>query len=384
MGGNSRIINRNTGETLGHAEKIDLKIFQRNELTQRLLGLFFSINVKFWEKTGNLLWKNEDVISCKVFSGSSEFLFKGSIWDDEFVQYKPSVGDIDITFPVEYYDSFAEMMQENEGKSFTRGIVYLGQDRNNFGTTFLSVFEYTAGDKKVNIQIDFESAIYENGSPSEWAKFSHNSAWEDIKNGIKGVHHKFLLINIVRAMSIREDVVIATPTSKPDKVKLVTGKKAESMPRTMAFSVDKGLREKYSIFHDDNGNTIIYDDKIVMKEIPVEKSLYVTNISSIFSYIFDSIPTAEDMKDFYSFVGIVKIMHRRMSEQQVSNAFKFAIEENLFGKRAQIIEKNNSALDGHVKDVFVTKMIEKFSYLKKYEDEIEQLRTQYYNNFKNE
>ena len=383
MGGNSRIINRNTGEILGYAEKIDLNVFQRSELTQRLLGLFFSINVKFWQKTGKQLWKNEDILACKVFSGSSEFLFKGSIWDDEFVKFKPTVGDIDITFPVEYYDEFSEMMQENEGKSFTPGIVYLGQDRNNFGTTFLSVFEYSSGDKKVKIQIDFESASYENDSPSEWARFSHNSSWEDIRNGLKGVHHKFLLINIVRSMSMRDDIAIATPTSKPGKVKLVSGKKAELVPRTMAFSVDKGLREKYSIFHD-NGKTVIVDDKVVMKEIPVEQSNYITNVNTIFSFIFDKMPTQEDLADFYSFTGMVQLMKRRMTEQQIENAFKFTLEENLFGKRAQIIEKNNPDLDAAIKDIFVSKMTENFTFLRKYENEIEQMRTKYYNNFKYE
>ena len=381
MGGNSRIIDRSTGNVIGSAEKIDLKIFQRSELTQRLLSLFFSINIEFWKKTGNFLWKNKDILSCKVFSGSSEFLFKGSIWDDDFLSCKPVIGDIDITFPREFYQEFAAMMQENEGKAFSPGIVYLGQDRNNFNTTFLSVFEYSSGLNKVRIQIDFESAIYENGSPSEWARFSHNSSWEDISSGLKGVHHKFLLINIVRSLSTRNDIVIATPTSTSRNVKLVSGKKTKSVPHTMAFSVDKGLREKYTLFHD-NGNIIIYDDKIVMKEIPVEKSTYITDVASIFSYIFGNVPGQDELRDFYSFTGIVRLMKQKMNDEQIENTFKFALEENLFGKRAQILEKNNPEIDKAVKEIFVKKMVENFKFLQKYEVEINTMKAEYYNNFK--
>lgn len=360
MGGNSRIIDRSTGKTVGRAQKVDLSIFSRNKLTHRLMSLFHALNEHFFEMHSSYLWEKE--LDIDFFSGSSKHFFNEDISDEIFTKYKPQIGDIDIMIPTEKYYLFTVLMQSLESKELSKGITYLGQDRNNFGTTFLSVFRYEDGKNSVDLQIDFESVDWDslNAEPTEWSKFSHNSAWEDIVEGFKGVHHKFLLINLTRAMSKRDDIVIATPSSTPEKIRFVTGKKAEQRPRELAFSVDRGMRVKYALMKYNDGIPVTVDEKLVYQEIPTSDSVYIRDVRTIFAKIFKQEPTEEEYKMFHSFTGLVELMHMYCDATEVHDCFEFTLQENLFGKNAQILEKNNPILDCEVKMKFATHLYKEF------------------------
>jgi hypothetical protein len=390
-GGNARVIDRKTGKIIARAEKIDLKKFKRSDIVDDIVNMLAVLNEKFEDAYDKKIWSNFEVVrSGKAFSGSTEFFFDLTIPDDEFVKHKPSVGDIDVIIPKNVSEDFEEFMPTIEGEKLLDDngayIKYLGQDRADFGTTWLAVFEYTNKNASVNFQIDFEYGDWDDKeeSPSNWAKFSHNSSWEDISKGLKGVHHKYLLINLARALSKKDDIVIATPSSTPDKVKLVGGKKGDQTPRLLAFSVDRGLRIKYKQMEDDKGNPVEVDGKLVFQEIPTASSDYIKNVPDIYAYIFGEEPTSEDLKDFNSFVGLAKIIKKKVSKENIEETFNFLLNEALFGKRAQILEKNNPELDAKVKWAMVNKLYEIFPYLKDREKEVEDMSTEYYSNFKME
>jgi len=395
MGGNSRIIDRQTGDIKGYAEKVDLTMFNRTELTRRMLGLFSYINVEFFKNYGVFIWKFEDLTEALVFTGSSKHLFNSEITDQDFIKHKPIIGDIDIAFPKDYYTDLAELLQSLEGETLVEGITYLGQDRNNFNTTFLSVFEYKSGKDKVNIQIDFESNEWdmEKNEPTEWTLFSHSSSWEDICRGFKGVHHKFLLINLVRALSSNPNAVVATKSSTPDNIKLCTGKKADLVPRMLAFSVDKGLRQKYAPMIDKNGYNVYKDGKLVIQEIPVENSTYTTAVSEIVYGLVDSVfdiykpgndtcileVSKEEIEDFYSVIGLLDFMKKRLLREDIAKCFMFIVHENLFGTHAQLLEKEDLELDRKIKDKLWIALMNKFFYLHdEYYDIVLTLRKKYY------
>jgi hypothetical protein len=395
MGGNSRIIDRYTGNVIGRAEKIDLSKFSRNKTTVRLYSLFHFLNEHFYEKFSRYLWENFEVVtSGQAFSGSSKFFFDRNISDEIFKLSKPIVGDIDIMIPEDCYTQFSYLMQDLEKEDLAWGIKYLGQDRNNFGTTFLAVFELIEGKNRVNFQIDFEAVEWKHDQPTEWAKFSHNSAWEDIEKGFKGVHHKFLLINLIRAVSKREDILIATSKSTPENVRLISGKKSDQIPRILAFSVDKGLRVKYKQMMYNDGMPVIIDDKFVYQEIAAEDSLYITDVREIYETIFTadslkpsfSIYEEEDIQIqfdmFFSFVGLMELMQLYIDADVIKDCFNFALQENLFGKHAQIIEKNDPDMDYHVKMKFIRALWSEFRYLRTQGGEVEQLASEYKKNFK--
>jgi hypothetical protein len=386
-GGNARVIDRETGKVIARAEKMDLKKFERSKLVSSIVDMLEKLNGLFDKEYGKKIWTDFDVIkSGYAFSGSTEFFINLSIPDEEFIKYKPSVGDIDVIIPKSVSEDFEEFMPTLEGKKLNSDITYMGQDRADFGTTWLAVFNYKDGGNEVNFQIDFEYGDWDDKkqTPSEWAKFSHNSAWEDISQGMKGVHHKYLIINLARALSKKDDIVIATPSSTPDKIKLVSGKKADQTPRLLAFSVDKGLRIKYKQMEDKDGNPIEMDGKFVFQEIPTAHSDYIKTVPEIFSYIFGEEPSKQDLKDFNSFVGLAEIIKKRVSKEDIETLFEFVLQEGLFGKRAQILEKNNPILDGKVKWAMANKMMEVFPELEKRRKEVEDMSDEYYKNFKTE
>ena len=108
-----------------------------------------------------------------------------------------------------------------------------------------SVFEIKFNSETVYTQVDFELMPFVNNKPNEWTKFSHSSSLQDYKKGVKGgVFHKLLIRSIVGASSIRNDVVIASPTSTPEKLKISTSKKYIN-PRFTAFSVLRGIRNVF-------------------------------------------------------------------------------------------------------------------------------------------
>jgi hypothetical protein len=386
-GGNARVIDRKTGDVIARAEKMDLKKFNRHELVTDIVEALSKLNDLFAAQYNKKIWKNFDVIKTgKAFSGSTEFFIDLTIPDDEFVQHKPVVGDIDVIIPKGISENFEEFMPTIEGKKLTPEITYMGQDRTDFGTTWLAVFKYKKENKEVNFQIDFEYGDWDDKeeAPSGWARFSHNSNWEDIKKGIKGVHHKFLLINLARALSKKDDIVIATPSSTPEKLKLVGGKKAEQTPRLLAFSVDRGLRIKYKQMEDKDGNPVKSGDKLVFQEIPTATSDYIKKTDEIYAYIFGKEGSAEDIKKMGSFLGLADLIDKNVSKENIEDLFDFVLNENLYGKRAQILEKNNPELDRKVKQAMIDKLFEIFPYLAKRKKEVDEMADEYYKNFKME
>ena len=73
--------------------------------------------------------------------------------------------------------------------------------------------------------------------------------------GVKAVHHKYLIRALVGGASVRDDIVIATPSSTPDNIKL-TSSKSHALPRMLKFSVGKGIRIAYEPMLDDKGKII--------------------------------------------------------------------------------------------------------------------------------
>jgi hypothetical protein len=386
-GGNARVIDRETGKTIARAEKIDLKVFKRSQFINDMVDMLEKLNDLFEKEEGRKIWKNFKVVrSGEAFSGSTEFFVNLDIPDEEFIKHKPAIGDVDVIIPKAVSEDFEKFMPTLEGKQLTSHITYMGQDRADFGTTWLAVFKYKRGGDEVNFQIDFEYGDWneKDESPSDWAKFSHNSAWEDISTGLKGVHHKFLIINLARALSKREDIVIATPSSTPEKIKLAGGKKGDQVPRLLAFSVDRGLRVKYEQMKDANGDPIEMDGKLVFKEIETSKSSYIKNVDEIYAFIFGEEPTKKELEEFKSFTGLANLIKKKVSKENIKDLFQFVLQENLFGKRAQILEKNNPTLDAKVKWAMVNKLFEVFPYLKDREDEVIEMSEEYYKNFKTE
>jgi hypothetical protein len=374
MGGHSRIIDRHTGTIIGYANKIDLTKVHRSFLVEDLYQLLLRLSISLEKQSADrILYNNSRTDLDVISSGSTKFLFS-LITDETFIKYKPVVGDIDIMVNKDIKKDFETFLQTIEGKHITDNFGYLGQDRTNFNHTCLTVFQYTYYNKSIkyntNIQIDFEYVDFCEGRPTEFAQLSHNSDWLDIKEGIKGFAHKMLLTNITRAVSTTTDYLVLTPSSTLDSSKFKLSHLNQKPIRYLGFSIDKGLRNKFSQCYDTNGNPIIYNNKKVVKEIDPKNSVYYTNLPTIFKNIFSKSPTEKELALMSTFSGLLELMHVFLDKKTVELTFQYLIELSLFGK-GQFIEKNKED-DFNIKRPVIEKIIDTFNYLEYPEKEIAQ------------
>lgn len=376
MGGNAKAINSQTGEVIASAQKIDLRVNSRASIKKDIISIIHQLNRMYVDVYGVNLWS--DFCRCiafgEAFAGSSESFFDSRITDDEFKTCKPLIGDIDIMVEHCKLKNLWFMLKDSEGKPIGNS-KYLGQNKLTMRVTdqINAVFETRHG----NIQIDFEGAEYEEGVPTEWAKFSHNSKWEDIKKGFKGVAHKYFLTNLVRSISKRDDIVILTPKSKIDSPETAKLKKMDAPPRMMAFSVTRGLRNKYTPVG------LEIKGKQAYKEIPVDESEYITDLETLFQIVFEREPERGDMKQFESFNGCLALSSRCLKlVKTMDDLLDYLIVTSLWGPQAQALESDDAKLDFNVKYAMVLAIFEHHPHLRdKYIPIIDELSTKYYEDF---
>lgn len=404
-GGNARYIDRETGEVAGFADKMDLEKLPRKVLVDEMVKVLSEINDLYNKKYGEKIWKNFNVItSGKALNGSSSSLFNKDITDEEFVAHKPKVGDIDITFPGEHMGNLWELLNTIDGKKLSPMVKYLGHKNSNMNphaaknqAQINAIFEIDAGEYKVNAQIDFEASEYEGDEPTDWASFSHNSDWADVKSGFKGVLHKFTLLNLSRAHSKMEGVKIVTATvakkvngmtkeeyeaGKP--VKASTSKKYAN-PTNMAFSVAKGIRSKFTaVFFKGGKDQLTIDGAPVFVEKATADSKYETELEKLFEMIFQVEPKGSDMRDFNSFVGLVKLMKKYSSKKVIEDFFyNQLVSKTLYcASGCQGLERNNPKGDFAIKSAMVNYLYDNFSYLKSYQSKVDAASEEYYDNYK--
>lgn len=372
MGGNSRAINRDNGEVLAFAEKINVSEIGRQVLASDTLELLSKINKLFFAKHQKVLWRG-----TPTFSGSTKHLFDVSISDEEFIAVKPIIGDVDVMISEENLQKLFDFLASIEGLEILPNVFYLGQNNHTLrGQQINSVFKY----KNKNLQIDFEGVKFENGMPTCFAKFAHSSDWNDVKLGIKGLAHKYLLMTLAWSVIPSSDIVVLTdksPLYPQNKVKL---KALKSPPRMLSFSVDSGLRVRLQKQTDVNGNTITINSKTAYKEIPIEKSVYLTDLQQIFELYFKVRPSLDEMKLFWSFSGLLELCSTYLTETVIRELFDQLVRYKLFGQ-GQKLDRDSSATDKSVKTRIIAELINRFPYLKESSLDINSIMFEYYENY---
>ena len=384
MGGNAQIFDKAKGKII-QADKIPLKLIGRSNFTKTFVKVFKEINKQFKKKTGHPIWVNEKNIETGVqFNGSTSYIFDASIPDNELVKYKSHAGDLDLIVPKEMKQEIWDFFKTIEGKEIIKGVEYMGPstDKLTFsaiGETLIVLFKAQFGKNEIIAQVDLELLdVDDKGTPSDWSRFSHSSSFEDAKVGIKALHHKYLIQAIVGGASVREDIVIATPASTPEKIRLKKVK-PNDLPRMLKFSVVRGIRKAYDPMHDAEGKSVFVDGKQVYQERDSKTDSYETIVGEIFKLTFGRLEEhPEDQKDFGSFVGVANLMKKYLDKTQIKRSFE-RYEQKLFGKYEQVLERNDPKGDYEVK-------ISGYNYLaKKFGFKVNQKKIDdYYANFKGE
>ena len=335
MGGN---ITLSSGEC---AHLIDIRN-NRQDIKNIIEIFLFDINNAF----DNSIWYDLSglINSRTIFSGSTAPLFDNNITDVEFKKYKPFLGDIDVKIPKEIANRFKIFLESMKGKMIGQ-VKYLG---NNSMSGQISALIEPPKNLIPNIQIDFEIVDFKDEKPTEFSIFSHSSSWNDIKQNIKGIAHKYLIRSLI-AIKKHEDVVLLTKNNR-------ISKKDINM-NVMSYSVDKGFRFKFI-------KSGCLDGKMTVKEIVPSDRIYYQDIGLMFSIIFGYMPSGNDMVLFGSFTGILDLIKQSFCEDDIINVYN-KIVDLLFGPKAQKLYKDVSGKtqDYEVKMAVISKFYESFDFI---------------------
>lgn len=384
MGGNATALTKTGIST--KAQKIPLRQIGRPAFIKVIRQLLKDINTKFKKYSGHSLWVKEDLIlNGFIFNGSTSFIMNPNIPDEEILKYKETAGDLDIQVPAEYKADLWNFLSRYEELEISKNCVYMGSNKpsvssigDQINAVFIIKFENYG---KVAVQADFEFLDFVDDTPTEWSKFSHSSSFEDCKEGIKAVHHKYLLQAITSAVSARDDILVATPSSTYNKLKFP--KEQPNFPHILKFSASKGLRVGFEPILNPDGSIVMQDNKYVYKEIPVSSSTYETSLKEIFKIVLKpsdllAAEKAGDDRKLWSFVGLLELIKKYADQKMIKKIHDIYIKWLWASSpRSQELEVNNAPLDFDVKYAGYKKFIEFFNL----KDSSKEYTEKYYKNY---
>lgn len=311
-GGNITVKHYSTGEDVG-SEPIDSN--QREEVSKDIHNSLKHLDSSFKEKHGESLF-GKSLDSGSAYAGSTQHFMNKKIPHQEFLQHKPTVGDIDTQINSKHKDKLEQHL--TPGSTFGNMTV-IGTKKH--GSQISAIMRHNPTGK--NHQVDFEPVEYDEKTqePNELAKFSHSSDWGDVKKGIKGAFHKILLSSTTAAHS------------KPGIVEDKKGKREIQEVEPHAFSVDKGLRERHKQI-----DTV--SDMPVYKEVAPKDSQYDTDLSSIHQKLFGSKGSDEDKQKISSFSGLADQIRTKIPKEKHAKVVHKFLHSLWNPKRAQTISKN--------------------------------------------
>lgn len=287
------------------AQKMNLTKLSKTEyenFKSDLIKLLIEFNDAVKLRGGFYLFKNLNTLkNGGYFSGSSEQFISHT--SEEFVPYKPTMGDIDVQVNNTEKNELKKVLSGLEGKSFN-GFKYVGT---NFGSDYNNLFLTPSKYKDVSncIQIDFEFiSMGESGEVSTFDKFNKSSMYIDLKNGLKGLF-KSNFVSCLFSIKYEKPGVIFQ--DKKDEIS-----KAKQTGFVSQFTYgNKGLRQKYSPVTDKNGAAIEYNGKPayrVIKDITDDSS--ERNLDKIFDKLFDAKYDKKNAELFSSYIGLLKLVKK--------------------------------------------------------------------------
>lgn len=321
-GGNTTVQDRQGNEIT--AKSIPLKDIGRKNFVKKFNELLIQINKLFKKDHGHPLWISDKLITdAIIYNGSTSFIMNQKYDDISIVSAKSHAGDLDVVIKREDGPLLYDTLEKYEHKEIVPDAEYMGtnaRSKNKIGNTLICVFllrfETSKGSIQVPAQVDFELTEFENELPTEWAKFSHSSSFEDAQAGFKGVAHKFLIRALVGAKSQRDDIVIATPASTPEKIRLE--KRQPNLVRLLGFGVDSGVGSSFTQMFDEDGNPIKIDGKFVYRRLKREEKSYNKSLDNLFKIAFGKY-NKKDAELLWSFTGILKLGKKYLSKKEMQD-----------------------------------------------------------------
>jgi hypothetical protein len=300
----------------------------RDLYQDRISHLFTAINQGVWNKTDKRLWAKDKVIE-NFLSGSIGHLFNPHISTEELLRSKRFFGDIDIQFDKDRMSDVIDFLKTVHG--FQYGAFKLFGWERTFSDTIITIWHDSVTGQ--NYQLDLEVEEFKDDLPTEWARFSRSSSWNDTRLYIKGYAHKY----VWRAM---------TATNLFETWVQLKTKKVRKKITPVVFS-PKGARVKYRQIGND-----------LWEEIPMDQSVLVRDVAGLFDLFFGGEPSEEDLVKMHSFTGVVELIMDYRDPDQFE-AIMGGMEHLLWGPGAQGLVRDWPGADFSAKSVVYSYMADK-------------------------
>lgn len=246
MGGNTKALDNNGNVIIYNGKEAipEPLVLNSMDFADQLISTMRLIDEEHKRQYNFPVWKENYL---KYFVGSSYAIFR-----NDLLQFKNTFGDIDILVPKHFQQSFRTIIE-----NIKTPIQFVGHNRFNQEnpTSINCVYDYNGS----LLQIDF---LFEDEELFEWHRFSKSSHEDDLKNGIKGVFHKYLLMALTRNIE-KTNGRLLTPKSSIENPKF--SKNQPTVMNAYTFSVQYGIRTKYTAVGELNGENLIkveYSDPI--------------------------------------------------------------------------------------------------------------------------
>lgn len=398
----------------GFAEKVNLTQgrITRQQFRADVIEMLKVLDAEFKRDHGHTLWdpaQRDDILGTGfALNGSSAHLFAPPevMPDDKFTRKKPEVGDVDLMVPEERMVELYRTLNRREDKQLTPRIAYVGHNKQSPGTDQINaLFAYTwdpdapEGEGDTFFQIDFEGSEFEEGRPTEWARFSHSSSWRDVEAGVKGLAHKMLLFSLAAVRSPPPvNARLATPSASAEKPAVsmeadprfvpppeseiqqrietraaeILASQAKKNPEKARSDAEKQVRSEIVKSSKRpkrlSAMTSIdlvsgmspryqkldwtYNGEEVYKYLSrAERTGAVRDIRTIFENLLgsDPPPNAQDLEKFWSYLGMLELARERLSPQEIVKLYEIMVSK-LYGPRAQKLSATDPAEDLAVKE----------------------------------
>lgn len=360
------------GQPAQASQKLDISGGKREIVSSHIRKLALELNksLKFWRPD------NPYIQNGYIFNGSSQHLMNPEvdnilrkITKDKSVsleRIKAKYGDIDIIIPksklgeLESWldtkdDGRAEWNPTDQNK-VTDDFYYVGRTKSfaSIPDQLVTLFWYKPNNQIVQVDFEGDDMITdENGfeKPSTWTKFSKDSPLDDLAKGIKGLAGALLLRSLARGTTRLENAIVLTPggakkfkEKKPITDRDISKNQRDQIPSEYTLNTGGGgvgIRKAYNYLGQVNGK-----DAYEFIEAKVGRTMgpefaSIIDLNKIFNIVFKKSPTSEDLNNFRSFQGLLRMMKKNLDSTTIKIVMKRFIEildgENISTEEKQAI-----------------------------------------------
>ena len=293
----------------------DVRKFVRHEIVE-------TISHDFQMAYGRRLWRQKDIDDCTIYSGSTAILMNPEN-DRLDTNISLDLGDVDVMVNSEDGSDIEELLKKMMSRRYL-SIELIGWKISPGCIISLWFWKH----QELNIQVDFELSEFENGSPTEWARFARSSNILDRQSGVKGVFHKLLFMSLL------------SHEKKEYAIRQV--RKHKQICTTLDVLSVFGMRTRYEL----TGN----DVQGIPEVIETKSKDYIKDLEIIFRRIFGE-PRGEwyGPEMLWSFEKIISLIRKKWPEPEDHWLIVEDYILRLFGPKAQCLYREDYITDMRIK-----------------------------------